>query len=451
MRCFCQVVLTCVLALPLSLTAQTQGASPTVYTLPECIRIALVENFDIKLTNANARNAAAGLTAAFGGYLPGASFGANYSRQLTNLRPQLSFINGIPVAGDPLPNSYSMNANASWTVFNGFRREAQYDIARSNVDAVEQDIRAQRLMVAYRVTRAYLDVLRTEQLVKAQEENLSLSRALLDRVRALYEGGRVPVTQMLSQETEVANQETAVVQAQNNHEAAKVELLVLMCVDPTMSAQFDPTSVQGDVVQGDIDTFRTLIGTEQESVQRAVGSRPDISAARYRQQAAESNISSATSTYFPTLTANGGYSWSNFELSGFDTQSRTYVGLNLNVPIFDQFATNRNIEQAKLQRTQTDIDLQRIEQSIQQNVRRAYLQLNAAEKGLDIANRALKPARTSFDAMQERYNVGGATLVEVQQTNAQLITARINRVTAVYAWLDAKAYVQFATGLFREP
>lgn len=441
----------CFLALPPVAHAQLRGSTPTSYTLQECIRIALEQNFDMVLTNANARYAAANLTAAFGSYLPSASIGASYSRQLTNLRSQFSFINGIPVQGDPLPNSYSMNANVNWLIFNGFRREAQYDVAQSNVDAVEQDLRAQRMIIAYKVTRAYIEVLRTSQMVQVQEENLALSKILLERVQALYKGGRAPITQALSQETEVANQEVSVVQAQNAYEAAKVDLLVLMCQDPTVIAEFDPESLPQNVAAADIAEFRTLIGSEQESVQRAITSRPDVSAARYRIESATSNITSATAGYMPTLSANGGYSWSNFELSGFDKQSRTYIGLNLSIPVFDQFNTNRNIEQAKLQETQSQLDYQRLEQSIQQNVRRAYLQLSLADKGLDIAGRALKPARTSFDAMQERYNVGNASLVEVQQTNAQLITARINQVAAMYAWLDAQAFVQFATGLFREP
>ena len=94
--------------------------------------------------------------------------------------------------------------------------------------------------------------------------------------------------------------------------------------------------------------------------------------------------------------------------------------------------------------------MERLEQQIGQGVRSAYLQLAAAEKGLDISDRALKSARTSFDAMQERFNVGGAQLVELQQANYQLTTATINRVTAVYAYLDARTFVEFATGLFGE-
>lgn len=423
----------------------------TRYTLSDCIRIGLERNFDMKLSNANARNAAAGLTAAFGSYLPSVGLSANYSRQLTNLRPQLSFVNGIPVQGDPLANSYALNASANWILFNGFAREAQYDAAKSSVDAAENEVRAQRLFVAYQITRAYANVLRNAHLVEAQREALALSRTLYDRVKALYDNGRAPITQLLSQETEVANQETAVVQAENTLEAAKIDLLVLMCVDPSTPADFDDTSMPADVKQADVTQFRQTIGSEKESIARAVNARPDVRAARSRMEAAESSITQAASGYYPTLTASGGYSWNNFEISNFDTQGRMFVGLNLQVPIFDQFRTNRNIEQARFSLQQTSIDYDRLEQNIQQNVRRAYLQLTAAEKGLEIAERAIIPATTSYDAMQARFNVGGATLVEVQQANYQLITARINRITAMYAWLDAKAYVEFATGLFTEP
>jgi outer membrane protein len=433
-----------------ALNAQTKG-SAVRYTLEDCIRIGLERNFDVRLTNANAENAAADLTAAFGGYLPSANLTAGYSRQLTNLKPQFSFVNGIPVQGDPLPNYYSLGANVNWTVFNGFSREAQYDVAKYNMDAIEHDIRTQRLLVAYQITRSYLNVLRTRQLIETQEESLTLSKALYDRVKALYDNGRAPITQLLSQETEVANQETALVRAMNDHEGAKIDLLVLMCTDPSAPSEFDPASMPADVRNTDVGAFRSQIGSEEQSVERAITSRPDVSSARSRMQAAEASITAARSGYFPTLTANGGYTWGNFEINKFDTQGRISAGLSLFVPIFDRFQTNRSIEQARLSQKQAGVEYDRLEQNIQQNVRRAYLQLGAAEKGLEIADRAITPARTSYEAMQERFNLGSSTLVEVQQSNYQLITARNNRVAAMYAWLDAKAFVEFATGLFTEP
>ena len=438
-----------ILSASIVMDAQT-GAEVMRVDLKECIRIGLQRNFDIQQTYASSTAAAAGLTQAFGQYLPGIRLNANYNRQLTNLNEQISIVNGVPIRGEPLPNTYGINLNAGWTIFNGFAREADYDAAKSNVDAAENDITFQRMRVAYLITRQYLEVLRTERIVVARREQLSLSRATYDRVKALYDNGRAPITQLLSQETEVANQETEVVRAENAHDLAKVDLLTLMCVDPTQPVEVDFGAFPSDASSQQIDVFRAQIGTEAQSVERALKSRPDIRSAYDRAKAAESSVTSAASTYYPTLNATGGYVWRNFEIRDFDAQGQWFVGLNFSVPIFDQFQTNRNIQNAKLAHTQRTIEVERLEQQIGQGVRSAYLQLAAAEKGLDISDRALKSARTSFDAMQERFNVGGAQLVELQQANYQLTTATINRVTAVYAYLDARTFVEFATGLFGE-
>ncbi len=69
------VVVTSV-ALSVSAIAQT-GAPSNRYTLEECVRIALQRNFDIQQVYATSRAAAAGLTQAFGQYLPGANVSAN--------------------------------------------------------------------------------------------------------------------------------------------------------------------------------------------------------------------------------------------------------------------------------------------------------------------------------------------------------------------------------------
>ncbi len=428
----------------------SQSGEQLRYTLDDCIAIALQRNIDVRQVYASSQAAAANLTQAFGQYLPAANFGFNYNRQLTNLREQISIVNGVPIRGEPLPNTYSANLNVGWTLFNGFRREADYDAASSAVSAAEADILFQRLAIAFNVTRAYIDVLRTEQVVRARSENLSLSRATFERVKALYDNGRAPITQLTSQETEVANQEVAVVQAENDHDLAKVNLLTLMNVDPTQNATFDPAVLPSEATSLQVEEFRTTIGSEQQSIDRAMASRPDVRAAQDREEAAQATVTSATAGYYPTLQATGGYVWRNFEFSNFDNQGQWFVGLNLQMPVFDQFRTNQQIASATFQHTQRSLEVARLEQQLRQNVRSAYLQLRTAERNLDITERALRTAQLNFDAMQERFTVGGAQLVEVQQANFQLITARINRVTAVYGYLDARTFVEFATGLFTE-
>lgn len=428
-----------------SAMAQVRGTTP-IYTLDDCLRIATEQNIDIRVADAGTRSAAAGLTAAFGQYLPSANVNASYNRQLTNLRQQLSFVNGIPVPGEPLPNSYSLQAGLRWTIFDGFRREGTYDQAKTGVDAADLNGRAQRLQVGLDVRRAYLNVLRSVQVVRTRRENIELGRQTLERVKAQQVAGRQPITAVYSQEAELGNQEFELVRAENDLEQAKADLLAVMGKDPNEPAEFAEASVPSTAAIDDVRQFRDKLGDEDQCVARALTTRPDIIAAEQRIRAAEAGITVARAGYMPTLTATGGYNWNNFEIASFDRQGQMSVGLALSIPVFDQFRTNQQIESAVLQQTQRQAERQRLEQQVRQTVQSALLALSASEKQLEITARTLKAAELNDTAARERFAVGAATQFDVLQANNQLITARINRITAVYSYLDARFLAEFASG-----
>ncbi|HRK05502.1 MAG TPA: TolC family protein [Chlorobiota bacterium] len=443
LRLFFAVVVLCA---PVAVFGQERSTT-TFFSLDDCIRIALEKNLDIHLVNARAESAAANLTAAFGSYLPSASLSANYSRQLTNLREQISFVNGVPLRGAPIPNSYTLNVGANWTLFDGWQRESSYDQARTGVDAADKDITAQRLTVTADVIRRYLAVLRAQQTVNARKESVVLSRQTLDRVSALYAAGRAVVTAKTSQEADVANQEVSVLQAELDVIRAKADLLTVMGLEADLDAEFDLSSFSNAITSKEMEDYRKRIGTEQQAIDRSFTNRPDVHAAEMRTIVAEAGVTGARSGYFPTLTANGGYSWRNFELSDFDRQSQMFVGLRLDVPLFDQFRTNASIEQARLTLETRRIEVERLKQQLRASVRTAYLQLANAERGLEITDIALRAAQLNYDATQERFAVGASNLLDVQTANNQLITAKINRLSAIYSYYDARTLVDLSTGM----
>lgn len=432
--------------LPTTGMAQLQGSTP-LYTLEDCLRIAYERNIDIRVADAATQAAAANLTAAFGSYLPGASINANYNRQLTNLRPQLQFINGIPIPGEPLPNNYNLQASLRWTLFDGFRREGTYDQAKTSVDAADLNGRAQRMQTAIDVRRQFISVLRSMQIVKTRRENIELGKQTLERVRAGLEAGRQPITAVYSQEADLGAQEFELVRAENDLDLAKAQLLAIMGLDPNNPAEFAESSLPASIVAEDIRGYREKLGTEDACVARALTSRPDVIAAEQRIQAAEANIVVARAGYFPTVTASTGYAWNNSEIADFDRQGQMSFGVNLSIPVFDQFRTNQQIESAVLQQVQRQADRQRLEQQLRQSIQAAMLSLTAAEKQLDITARALTSAELNDKAARERYAVGAATQFDVLQANTQLITARINRITAVYTYYDARFQAEFASGI----
>jgi|GEM_PF-2658525 len=100
---------------------QTAGDSVRVYTLDECIAVALRDNPTLAREQKNIEIGQSALTRAFGAYLPSLGASAGYSRQLNVEGGRAVNIGGqVFVLGPPEPNSYSLSAVASYLLFNGF-------------------------------------------------------------------------------------------------------------------------------------------------------------------------------------------------------------------------------------------------------------------------------------------------------------------------------------------
>ncbi|MEN9281140.1 MAG: hypothetical protein RL594_75 [Bacteroidota bacterium] len=416
-------------------------------TLEECIAIGLERSIDVRRSQATANEASSRLTAAFGAYLPSIDLNANYNRQLTNLRTQFSIVNGVPIVGQPLPNTYGLNSQANLTLFNGFQREADFDAAKANMSAAAGDIRFSRMATRFTITRQYIELLRRIQVLNARRESRALAVATLERVRALFDAGAGRVQDVSSQQTELGNIDVALVQAENDVIAARAQLLTAMNMDAMQEIDIDDQSIRQDVSSAQVQGFRDRFGSESEQADRALTRRADLLAAQDRSRAAAEGITGARSGYYPTITATSGYAWRNFTIADFDRQGQVFAGLFIQVPIFDRFVTQARIAQAELNHTQNELEAERVRNQIRSDLRNAFAQLELAERSLEISGRAVEFATTNANAARERFAAGAATLIELQNSNNQLITAQINRVTAVYAYHSAVASVEFATGI----
>jgi outer membrane protein len=416
-------------------------------TLEECIAIGLDRSIDVRRSQAAASEASSQLTAAFGAYLPSLDINANYNRQLTNLRTQFSIVNGVPIVGQPLPNTYGLNSQLNLTLFNGFQREADFDAAKLNMSAAAEDITFNRMLTRFTITRQYIELLRRQQILNARRESRAMAAITLDRVKALFDAGTGRSQDVSSQEAELANIDVSLVQAENDVVAGRAQLLQAMNIDAMQEIDIEERSVSQEVSQSDVAAFRSKVGSESEQAERAMQRRSDLQSAMDRTKAAAESIIGARSGYYPSISATSGYTWRNFTIADFDRQGQVFAGLFIQIPVFDRFVTQARVAQAELSHTRNELEAERVRNQIRVDLRNAFSQLEQAERGLEISNRAVTFAKTSADAARERFAAGAATLIEVQNSNNQLITAQINRVTSVYAYHTAVAAVEFATGL----
>ncbi len=428
-------------------SAQIQGKGPKVLTLQECLRLARENNLDIQRAEAQLLGAGARLTAAFGRYLPSLSLSAGYSRRLDQQQQQFVNIGGqlIPVPRSPA-NSYSLSVSASLPLFDGFAREAQFAQAQDQLQATELQAADTRRRVFQQVYDQFLEVQKAYRLIDLRKADLETAKTQLRKLEAQYEAGRIAKPALYQQQAQVAQKQLALVQAQNQLTLAKAKLLSLIGLSPTLSVEFSSAGLPDTVTAAMMQDFRQRIGTFQTVYQQALSRRPDYLAAQKQLAIANASLTVARSGYFPSLSAALSWSWANSELRDFDRLGRTFVGLSLRVPIFDNFRTNEQIQSANVQRMQRELELRQIEQQIAADIEQAFLQLDASERELQAATVALDAARLNYASAQERLDVGKISLAEYAQANSQFTSAKVNYLTALFNYLKARYQLKMLTG-----
>ncbi len=407
-----------------------------VFSLREVLNITMQNNYDLRISNASIDYSESDLKQAFGRYLPSLSYNANYSRQLN---PNEST--------NPIKNYdyYNMRLGANIMLFDGFAREANYTRAQKSLQSSRLNLEQMLQNIYIDAYNEYINVVRTMQILRVRRENIELGRAELERTRAKFEAGVLPINAVYAQEADLGTKEIELIQAENELNIAKARLLTIMGMNPDLSVEFDINSIPSELNDLVLQDFKQEIGSFPNAVQTALENRLDFQSAKLRHEAAEQSLEMARAAYFPTLSASTDWQWNNVNFSGFD-KGNFYFGLNLNVPIFSNFSIDAQVQTITFQLEQNNVELLKLEQSIRAGVQIAYLNLTAAEKQVLISQKTVFSAEQNYLSTKERVDVGAATINDLILANTQLITAQINQIAAVYNYVRSQNEIKFAMG-----
>lgn len=431
----------------LTITAVSQQSGSKMYTLEECLEIAKEKNFNIQLIQNRISSAEAELRNAFGDYLPGADFSMGYTRTLNVDGPSRFSIGGsvITLPGAD-PDAYTMNGAISYNLFDGFNREANYKRAENNLEAVEFLTDQVFHDVKLDVYNYYIDIIKNYQIVKVRQENINQSKKQLESIIAKNKAGMLPITSVYAQEAELGNLEFELVTAENQLRLSKSNLLAIMGIDPSEEAEFYEKSLPTNISDEEILAFKKEIGSIDRMMEAAMDLRLDYKAQIASHKSAKQQVKMAKSIYFPRVNAFAGWRWNNSEFSDFDENGKSYVGVNLSLPIFQNFRPGNQVQSAKLQAKQREIELRTKEQQIKNEVQTAYLNLQSAEKQVKIANRSVFASQKNYESTKERFDVGSSSITDLILANYQFISSEVNRINAVYNYVAAQSSVLHAIG-----
>lgn len=384
--------------------------------------------------------------ASAGSYLPSLSARGGWNRSQTDRSGEtVQSIGGSPITFPPsfsVTNSFSAGVDASLTLFDGLGREGSFGRTAAQVRAAEKNYQRTLQSVAYRVETAYLNVLRTEQLVKVTEENLRRDQRQLERITESNRVGALSLADVYRQQSQVASDELDVITATNNFLKARADLVAFVGLDAR-----DEYLLADEAILRDTAVVAPATSELPALVARALAARPDYRAiAEDQTAAAGAGVTAARSGYFPSVAAFAGYSLSNDEIARLSDNTNVSWGLSLRWNLFDQFRTNEALQSATAEERNAELTRLQTERDITVEMKKALLDLDASRKALEVSQKALVSAREDRRIAEERYNLGAGTLLDLLVANAGLVNAEANMVNASYGYIISLRGFEFALG-----
>ena len=110
-------------------------------------------------------------------------------------------------------------------------------------------------------------------------------------------------------------------------------------------------------------------------------------------------------------------------------------GLNLNIPIFNGFATKGSIKRSKINLERSKFQLEQTELDLESTVYQAYVDAKGSLKSYEAAELSLESQQLAYDYAKERYDVGLTNAFDFSQSKLRFDNAKIEVNRAKYDYI----------------
>jgi outer membrane protein TolC len=369
--------------------------------------------------------------------------------QLQSLLPEVDFAAretvsqvDLPAEGLRLPNfptiigpfGYTdVRASLSWSLVD-LSSLRNYLAARHNFRAAELSAQDARDLVILTVGNAYLLVLADEKAVESAEAQVETSHVSLDQAVANHEAGTAPKLDELRARVDYQQQQQLLIVAQTQFE--KDKLALARTIGLPLEQKFTLTDKAPYAAFDQVDV-NALIAQAQAN-------RKDLAALVQQAAAAAEQRKAATDERLPTLKANADYGDIGTTLS--HSHGTVDAAGTVSFPLFKEFGLRGDAQQAQAQLDDAQAKLSDKKAQVDADVRDALLDIEAAQKLVEVSRSSADLANEELREAQERYANGVNDNLAVSRAQQSVAQANLQYVVSLYRHNVAKLSLARALG-----
>lgn len=426
---------------------ETSLPSPHEWDLQSCIDYALQHNITIRRNRVNAESTEVDVKTAKAALFP--SLSASVGQRIVN-RPYSetnTIIDGDNITSSQSKTSYngSYGIDANWTLYNGSKRLNTLKQQRLNNRIAELNVAQSENSIEESIMQVYVQILYAAEAVKVNEATLQVSQAEYERARALFDAGSIARSDLAQLEAQISADNYQVVTAQATLQDYKLQLKQLLELDGEEEMNLYIPSLSDENVLSPLPS-------KTDVYRAALTLRPEIEAGKLDVRASELDIDIARSGYIPTLSLSAGIGSTNANGSDFtfgEQIKRNWnnsLGLTLSIPIFNNRQTKSAIQKAKLQKQTSELSLLDEQKTLFKTIEGLWLDANSAQQRYVAAVENLKSTQTSYELVQEQFNLGMKNTIELLTEKNNLLSARQEALQAKYMAILNTQLLKFYQG-----
>ena len=464
-----------------------QAADTLVLSLEDCLKIALSENISVKVADQEITRNEYAKKGSYAALFPQISLSGSYQR---TIKKQVMYMDGMSgsggmfgsmftpiftdlgqmaaatgVAFDPDAilaamsggdeggssssggievgrlNTYSAGLSASMPLIN-FQLWESLKLSGAQVELAVEQARESRLAMVTNVKQAYYGVLLAKEAFDVYKTVYENAVENFEQTERRYNAQKASDLEMARAQANVASAIPNVYTAENNVILALWQLKALIGID--LDSNIDVAGKltdYTDTMLEDVARSEDELSLDNNTQMRQLALQADMLASSVRTQ---------TYANLPSLAVAFSYSYmamtNDFKFSEYKWTPYSYVGLQLNIPIFTGLKNYHAVRQAKVQQSELDLQKVNAERQLRIGIRQSLQTMETNMKSYASAQTAVDLAQKAYDISSKSYQVGRSTLTDLNDAQLVLTQARLGVSQAIYNYLGAKSSLEQMLG-----
>lgn len=399
------------------------GNAQGILTLENAIKIALENNYEIKIADNNLKMDITNVAIGNAGMLPSISATASDNKSVQNTSQ--TRLDGTTVE---LKNAQNNNLNygvgLDWTIFDGLKMFARFDQLKELQNLSDAQLKKTIVNTVSSVNSVYYDLIQEQQKLEDLDSTIVISKKRLEFTKNRYTIGKGSKLDVLNAQVDLNTDLGNLLKEKQIYANAKTLLNKILARD--LKSDF--------IVSKNITVDRKLQLSELLAL--AEKQNPELIIQIINKKVTELDLKQIKADRYPIVQVNTGYNFNESTSSlGFNTQSSARglnYGFTASLNLFDGNAQNRNEKIAKMQVENSKLVIEQQTINLQSNLTVAFQIYLTNLDLIDLEENNTAISKQNLDITAEKFKIGTITSVEFRAAQLNYINSKIRLSTAQF-------------------